>query len=66
MYAAISGSFASRFMASSYIGSQYSVFFIPSWYRRKKTDSRCIERIAVENSVIGCESRAIARRMSNT
>ena len=33
------------FVQSSYIGSQYSVFFIPSLYRFTKSDSRCIARI---------------------
>src|SRR3989304_5968832 len=66
MYAAISGSFAIRLVQSSYIGSQYSVFFIPSAYRFAKRESRCIDRIAAENMVIGGVSRGIARRMSNT
>ena len=55
-----------RFVQSSYIGSQYSVFFIPSLYRFTKSDSRCIARIAAENIVIGWVSRGIARRTSNT
>ena len=54
------------FVQSSYIGSQYSVFFIPSLYRFTKRDSRCIARIAAENMVIGCVSRGIARTTSNT
>src|SRR5512143_1671030 len=66
MYAAISGSFAIRLVQSSYIGSQYSVFFIPSAYRFAKRDSRCIARMADENMVIGWVSRGIARRTSNT
>src|SRR5659263_178028 len=66
MYAAISGSFAMMFVQSSYIGSQYSVFFIPSLYRFTKRDSRCIDRIAAENMAIGCVSRGIARMTSNT
>src|SRR5659263_233977 len=66
MYAAISGSFAIRLVQSSYIGSQYSVFFIPSLYRFTKSDSRCNARMPAENIVIGCVSRGIARMTSNT
>src|SRR3989304_5849557 len=66
MYAPISGSRAIRLQASSYIGSQYSVFFIPSLYRFTKRDSRCIERMAAENIVIGWVSRGMARRPANT
>ena len=51
---------------SSYIGSQYSVFFIPALYLLTKRDSRCIERMAAEYIVMGCVSRGIARRTSNT
>src|SRR5512145_1931348 len=66
MYAAIAGRRATRLLQSSYMESQKSNLLKPSAYFFAKIDSRCMDRMAEENMVMGCVSRGMARSTSKT
>ena len=55
-----------QFRMSSYVGSQYLSFEMPSPYALANCDSVCIARIADENCVIGCIPFGNARIIPST